>query len=108
MWRSRPRAASATAAWWVATQHRELRRTRSELLLASAAAFAASILFDQLGAKTPVLSQQLSLLFEDACKFLGILAWAQYFVLTSADIVRSIVNGLRSQTLASQSVRVGP
>ncbi|MGI9597929.1 MAG: hypothetical protein ACR2QK_17320 [Acidimicrobiales bacterium] len=83
------------AGWWVATQWREIGRTRSELLLASVGAFGASIVIDQLGATVPGLDQQTSLLLEDACKFLGVLAWAQYFALTASDIVKSIVNELR-------------
>ncbi len=82
------------AAWWVGTQRREIRRTRSELLLASVVAFGASVVADQVG--VPGLDEQGSLVAEDACKFLGVLAWAQYFTLTSADIAASIVNELRS------------
>jgi len=57
-------------------------------------AFSASVVADQLG--VPGLDEQGSLLAEDACKFLGVLAWAQYFTLTSADIAASIVNELRN------------
>lgn len=88
------------AAWWVATQYREIRRTRMELLLAAGAAFALSVLFDQFGPSLPRLSDQAVLLLEDAAKFLGVLAWAQYFSLTASDIMRSIVNELRAAAAA--------
>lgn len=84
------------AVWWLATQHQEIRRTRIELLAAAGIAFAASIVFDQAGAATSALSTQSALVIEDAAKFLGVLAWALYFVLTSSDIVRSIVAELRA------------
>ncbi len=86
------------ALWWLATQHREIRRTRMELLAAAGTAFATSILFDQVGGSTDTISDQTSLLVEDAAKFLGVLAWALYFVLTSSDIVRSIVTELRGSS----------
>lgn len=81
--------------WWLTTQHREIRRTRVELLVAAGAAFATSVLFDQAGTSTGTFSAQSALVIEDAAKFLGVLAWALYFVLTSSDIVRSIVTELR-------------
>ncbi|MGB5759299.1 MAG: hypothetical protein WBM50_20465, partial [Acidimicrobiales bacterium] len=85
------------AAWWFATGRDEIARTRTELLLASAAAFGGSIVLDQLGPAIFGLDEARSLLLEDACKFLGVLAWAQYFVLTSSDIVESIVTDLRTE-----------
>ena len=88
------------AGWWVATQFRELRRTRIELLTASGFAFALSVVVDQLGAAIPGMTSQSALLVEDASKFLGVLAWAQYFVLTARDIMRSIVNQLHNLALA--------
>lgn len=88
------------AGWWVVTQRKEIRRTRAELLLASLCAFGGSIVVDQLGSSVPLLDAQGALLIEDACKFLGVLAWAQYFVLTSSDIVKSIVGELRAKAAA--------
>lgn len=76
---------------WVLLQLREIRRTRVELLIASGGAFAVSVVVDQLGPSLPLLTDQGSLVLEDASKFLGVLAWAQYFALTSSDIVTSIV-----------------
>ncbi len=85
------------AGWWFATGREEIARTRTELLLASTAAFAGSIVTDQVGAALPGIDQAGALLLEDACKFLGVLAWAQYFVLTSSDIMESIVTELRAE-----------
>lgn len=90
----------AVAGWWVLTQQREIRRTRSELLLASLFAFGGSVFVDQFGSRLPLLNDEALLLVEDACKFLGVLAWAQYFVLTSSDIVKSILGELRAKAAA--------
>lgn len=83
------------ALWWVVGQWRELRRTRSELLVAAGGAFAVSIGLDQVADLLPWLSPDQILLLEDAAKFLGVLAWAQFFTLTSGAIVTSIVTELR-------------
>ncbi|MGH1488367.1 MAG: hypothetical protein ACRBK7_03080 [Acidimicrobiales bacterium] len=96
------------AGWWVATQRKEIQRTRSELLLASLAAFGGSVVVDQLGDAIPLLDAQAALLIEDACKFLGVLAWAQYFVLTSSDIVKSIVGELRAKAANVEPQPVEP
>ena len=49
---------------------------------------ACSVVIDQL----PLgFEAETSLIFEDGAKFLGILAWALYFVLTSIDIMRSVL-----------------
>jgi hypothetical protein len=83
------------ALWWVVGQWWELRRTRSELLVAAGGAFAVSIGLDQVADLLPWLSPDQILLLEDAAKFLGVLAWAQFFTLTSGAIVTSIVTELR-------------
>ena len=85
------------AAWWFSTGRDEIARTRTELLLAATTAFGGSIVIDQLGSALLGLDEAGALLLEDACKFLGVLAWAQYFVLTSSDIVESIVTDLRAE-----------
>lgn len=82
----------AVAAWWAVTQRREIRRTRSELLVAAVLAFGTSIVADQIAEPLLGLGPQTALVVEDAAKFLGVLAWAQYFVLTSVDIATSILN----------------
>lgn len=86
----------AIAGWWVVSQWRELRRTRAELLVAAGAAFAISIGLDQVAAIVPWLTASQRLLGEDAAKFLGVLAWAQFFTLTTSSIVTSIVTELRA------------
>lgn len=83
------------AGWWVATQWRELHRTRAGLLVAAGMAFAVSIGVDQFGGTLAAIDAETRLVVEDAGKFLGVLAWAQYFAFTSAAIVTSIVTELR-------------
>ncbi|MEE9416500.1 MAG: hypothetical protein V3V01_14545 [Acidimicrobiales bacterium] len=78
----------ALTAWWVLSEHRELARTNFRLLHAAGFAFATSIAVDQFG----VGSVDVSLVLEDAAKFLGVLAWALYFVVTTMDITRSIID----------------
>jgi hypothetical protein len=96
------------AAHWVATQYAELRRTRYELLLAAGAAFAVSIGFDQVAPPIAWLGAEQRLLVEDAAKFLGVLAWAQYFVVTSGRIVTSIVEELRQAARRSVTAQDRP
>lgn len=91
------------ALWWVASQWRELRRTRSELLVAAGGAFAVSIGLDQVAGLIPWLGPDQLLLLEDAAKFLGVLVWAQFFTLTSGAIVTSIVTELRAAAVAQPS-----
>lgn len=83
--------------WWAISQLQEIRRTRALLLSAAGFAFFLSVVVDQTGTKLFGLADSTALLAEDAAKFLGVLAWAQYFVLTSTDVVRSILDELRSQ-----------
>lgn len=73
-------------AWWAVTNLREVLRTRWPLLFAAGLALAGSALTDQLGPRT-----EAGLVVEDSLKFLGILAWGQYFVVTGRDIASSIV-----------------
>ncbi len=85
--------------WWVVSERSELRRTNNKMLIAAGAAFAASIMVDQVG----VGSKDVSLVLEDAAKFLGVLAWAMYFVTTARDITRSIVTELRLKAARAES-----
>ena len=82
---------------WALTELSEIRRTRYELLLAAGAAFFTSVVVDQTGRGVIGLSPSVSLLAEDAAKFLGVLAWAQYFAVTSTDVLRSILAELRGE-----------
>ncbi len=99
---------ATVALHWALTQHRELRRTPIALLVAAGAAFAVSVGLDQVPGLTPLLGSDRQLLAEDAAKFLGVLAWAEFFVLTSGAIVTSIVSELRlAATPAEPAAAVG-
>lgn len=91
------------ASHWIISQRGELRRTPFALLIAAAGAFALSIGLDQIAVLVPWLSANQRLLGEDAAKFLGVLAWAQFFSLTSVAIVRSIVTELRTAAIGPES-----
>ena len=77
---------------WFVGHLREIRRTRNLLLYAAGVALVISGLCDGLA-----LGGMNALVFEDAPKFLGALAWAAYFVLTSMDITRSVLSSSSSQ-----------
>ena len=48
-----------------------------------------------------------ALLFEDGAKFLGVLGWSLYFVLTTHDIVRSTIRAATRQPVrAEETVRI--
>lgn len=77
------------SALWLLPAWEEVRRTRWELLAASAVAFAVSLLTDVRlsgGGAGPAV-----LVVEDGAKFLGVLALATWAVMTARDVVRSIV-----------------
>jgi hypothetical protein len=85
---------SPVAAWfWV--YRSDIRRTRWVLLAGAFVANALSVVADTLGRGS--VSDQAAL-FEDGPKFLGILAWATYFIASTYDIARS---ALRSATLGA-------
>jgi hypothetical protein len=71
---------------WTVRFWPDIVRTRYPVLLAAFAANGVSVMVDSL---VHPGSADLALLFEDGPKFLGILAWATYFVLTTRDIARS-------------------
>lgn len=78
---------AAGAFAWTASNRSEIARTRWRILAAGGLALAASAAAD-----TVLRSRGgLGLLAEDGPKFLGILAVATYFWLTTGDIVRSVV-----------------
>lgn len=74
-------------AWWLISHAREIRRTHVHLLLAAGAGLALSFVIDAIYA--PVPGQGWNII-EDGAKFLGILAWSTYFVVTTRDISRSV------------------
>lgn len=79
--------------WWAITNRREAWRTRWPLLVAAVAALAGSAIADQVGP-----ASETGVVVEDSLKFLGILAWAQYFAVTGRDIAASIVAGEEDTT----------
>lgn len=74
---------------WALAFTSDIRRTRSVLLIAAGGALAGSVLVDV--AAGPGGDDRL--LLEDGLKFLGILAWSQYFAITSRDIAASAITG---------------
>jgi len=84
---------------WVVRFLDDILRTRYLILFAALGCFAGSVLIDQSG----LLQGETALLVEDGFKFLGILAWSQYFVLTARDIAASAI-GERSATNEASSV----
>ena len=76
----------APAIVWLAVFAAEIIRTRWLVLASALAMLFSSIVFDQL-----LPAGETSLLIEDGAKFLGVLAWMVYFVLTTKDIVRSTI-----------------
>ena len=72
---------------WVVVFFNDIMRTRSALLFAALGSLAGSVLMDLLFA----LDGDSQFLIEDGMKFLGILAWAQYFAITSRDIAASVI-----------------
>jgi hypothetical protein len=77
--------------WWLGANVREIARTRTGVFAAALLALMLSVVTDRLGTAGGRLGPLTSLALEDGLKFLGILAWAQYYLLTAADIVRSVV-----------------
>jgi len=77
--------------WWLASNAAELLRTRWPILIAALAAFGGSVVVDQLW------TEGHALLMEDTFKILGTIAWAQYHVLTCADITRSLIRSSSAQ-----------
>lgn len=72
---------------WVISHREEILRTHIHLLGAALVGMGLSFLIDTLLGPAPGES---GLIFEDGAKFLGALAWATYFVITTRDICRSV------------------
>lgn len=81
-------AVVAPAALWLAGHVGDVMRTRWPLLVAAVGALAGSLLVEQITGNSFSASATLA---EDGAKFLGVLAWAAYFTLTSVDIARSVL-----------------
>jgi len=74
---------------WVVVFRVEVLRTRWVLLVIAEVTLGMSALLDLVA---PFASDRADLLAEDGAKFLGVLAWATYFVVTAADVVRSVMS----------------
>lgn len=72
---------------WLAVFYADLLRTRWLLAIGALGSFGVSLVIDAgFG-----LSGTASLMVEDGGKFLGVLAWAQYFSLTAKDVAQSTI-----------------
>ena len=91
----------AGVVYWVIRHWSEIRRTRIQLLGASLLACGASIAIDFLVNPS---STNRALIFEDGAKFLGILAWATFFVVTSKDIGRSVLRQVAERGVADPAL----
>ena len=79
---------------WLLVFAGEVRRTRWVILVGALVSFAVSLAADFV--LHPAASAEL--LLEDGAKFLGVLAWGLYFVLTTYDIVRSTIQTAMAAT----------
>jgi hypothetical protein len=84
------------AAAWVIRYRRDIRRTRYQVLAASVLANFVSGMID---ATVGPGRYDFGVLFEDGAKFLGVLAWATYFGMTSRDIARSVVQTTKATSI---------
>jgi hypothetical protein len=83
---------------WLTRHSVDILRTRWPLLFASIGALVASIAVERLTGNS---FGPRATLAEDGPKFLGILAWATYFSLTSLDIARSVLTQTHVPRIAS-------
>jgi hypothetical protein len=84
----------APAVVWLARYAGEIARTRWVILVGALAGFGVSLIADTLSPERSIAG----LFVEDSAKLLGILAWAQYMLLTSLDITRSTIRDASSLT----------
>jgi len=84
---------------WLGVFWSDIQRTRVALLLAALASFGGSVLVDMVMG----FDGDTGLLVEDGMKFLGILAWAQYFAITSRDIAASAIRSALESNEATHS-----
>ncbi len=77
------------AVLWVLRHLDDIERTRWPLLAAAVSCLALSMVVEGLTGNSMGPRATLA---EDGPKFLGVLAWAAYFALTSVDIARSVLN----------------
>lgn len=74
---------------WTWVNRNEIARTRWLLLACAFAGFGASLLVELAAGSADSTG---ALVAEDTGKLLGVLAWAQYFLLTTVDITRSVID----------------
>jgi hypothetical protein len=86
----------APAVAWLLRYAADIARTRWVILVGALTGFAVSLLVDGLAAP----GSTVGLFVEDSAKLLGVLAWTQYMVLTSLDIMRSTI---RDASLTSKA-----
>lgn len=87
---------------WAVVFWADIKRTRLLILAASLAAFVGSVLVDLI-----VVEQRGDrLLLEDGLKFLGVIAWSQYFAVTSRDIAASAIAGALQRTAVPRAAGV--
>ena len=86
---------------WLLVHFSDIARTRWQLLVASLGAQATSFCVD---AFVNPGRFDFAVLFEDGPKFLGILAWATYFVVTARDISRSVLRSHATIKMPSGSI----
>lgn len=79
------------AAFWVIRYRLQIQRTRYSVLVASVVANVMSLAVDRVMGPG---RYDFTVLFEDGPKFLGVLAWATYFAMTTRDIARSVVDSI--------------
>jgi len=93
---------------WLVAYLPDIRRTRVALIVAALASLAGSVVVDTLFSGFSGFSgfwgtsSETVLFIEDGMKFLGILAWSQYFAITSKDIAASAIGrqtGVETTTL---------
>ena len=91
-------------AMWLAVHRRDIARTRAQLLAAALVANAVSFLVDLFAHPK---AGDFAVFYEDGPKFLGILAWATYFVVTAGDIARSALSRGRAAVVMDAGAAAG-
>jgi hypothetical protein len=80
------------AGWWMLRYRSDIRRTRWQVLVCALISLGISAAVDVVFSP----GSDYGVLVEDGAKFLGVLAWATYFVLTVRDITESAIADRRS------------
>jgi hypothetical protein len=86
------------AVWWFVKYRSDILRTRWQVLLCALTGLALSVIIDLLLSPDRL---DYAVLAEDGPKFLGVLAWATYWVMTGRDIVNSVLAETTATTSSS-------